>query len=76
MGKALYQAALYRVATPDKYDRDSVRRLGGGEGLRWTNREDHVDTVFDKFSSDLRKALLPAFTIPRHNEEVLAFDVA
>src|SRR5262249_3970773 len=76
MGKALSQAGLYRVATADKYDRDSVGRLGDGECLRWTNREDHVHTVFDKFSSNLRKALLPAFTIARHNEEVLAFDVA
>ena len=64
------------LATADKYDRDCVGRPGDGECLRWADREDHVHTVFDQFSSNLRKALLPAFTIARHNEEVLAFDVA
>jgi hypothetical protein len=76
VGKAFYQAYLDRIATAHEYDRDSVCRLSCGEGLWWTNREDYVYTVFHKLLSKLRKALLLSLPVPRHNEKVLAFEIA
>jgi hypothetical protein len=75
-GEALYQAHRDRVATPDKYDWDSIRRLRSGERLRRTNGEDNVHAKLDELLGELRKTLLPAFPVAPLNEEILAFDIA
>src|SRR5580704_1320761 len=76
MGEAFHQTHLDWITTADKYNGNFIRRFCGSERLRWTDRENDIDPVLDQLFGELRKAFLLSFAVARHNEEVLAIDVA